>query len=84
METKVEKQTQERSEFKVGHYKHSENDYSLSIQVEDRHVLLGVYSWTPKIGYHAHLDIYGLTPDDIQRLGELLITEALKIKAETT
>ena len=84
METETqEPQTQEIPKIEVGHCKHHENDYSLSINVQDRHVGLSAYNWSHRIGYHACLDIYDLTPDDIQRLGELLITEALKIKATT-
>ena len=84
METETqETQTQEKPEIEVGHCKHAENDYSLSINVENRHVGLGTYHYNHRIGYRASIDIYDMTRDDIQRLGELLITEALKIKATT-
>jgi len=79
-----EPQTQETPAIKVSHCKHNKGDFSLRINVENRHVDLTTYNWDHMIGYHASIGIFDLTPDDIQRLGEMLITEALKIKAETT
>jgi len=85
METEIqEPQTQEIPAIKVSHCKHNKGDYSLRIDVENRHVDLTAYNWDHMTGYHAGISIFDLTPDDIQRLGEMLYTEALKIKAETT
>jgi len=73
-------ETEKKPEIKISHTQHNEDEYSISLEIEDRHVSLSTYGWSHKQGYMADVSIFDLSVDEIQKLGEALITEALRIK----
>lgn len=81
----VQEETQQKPQgFRITHTHHDKGDYSISIETENRHISLTTWSYNHRPGYRAGIAIFDLTINDIQKLGEALITEALKIKAEAT
>ena len=65
-----------KPEFKVSHCRHGDNQYSLSIAVDDIHVDLSTHSYTHLPGHHVDVTFYNLGPEGVMDLAKLLADEA--------
>jgi hypothetical protein len=64
--------------IRVRYCKHSESDYSLSLDVEEGHM---VESTSHRRG-GCTVAVFSLTPTDIKTLGQAIIEQAIKIELE--
>ena len=78
-------ETEEKAkpEIKISYCSHDQKglDYSLDIEVHDRHVTLDTYSWDHMPGYQAKVVIFDMTVEDIKKLGEAILETAFRIRA---
>ena len=74
---------QAKPEINVSYCSHDQKglDYSLGIEVQDRHVTLDTFSWDHKPGHEAKIVIYELTVESIKKLGEAILETAFRIRA---
>jgi len=72
-----------KPEIKASYCSHDAKglDYSLDIEVQDRHVTLDTFSWDHKLGHEAKIVIYELTVEEIKKLGEAILETAFRIRA---
>ena len=69
-------------ELSASHTNHSNDKYSISIDVRNAHTSLSSHSYPHIPGTCSDLVIYGLTVPDIKALSQAILTEALKIEME--
>lgn len=67
-------------ELSVRHTSHEKGRYSLSLSITNTHVGLSTHAYPHCPGNRNTIDIFGMTPEDILRLGNLITAEAFKIK----
>ena len=72
-----------KPEIKISYCSHDQRglDYSLDIEVHDRHVTLDTFSWDHKPRHEAKIVIYELTIEEIKKLGEAILETAFRIRA---
>jgi hypothetical protein len=72
-----------KPEIKASYCSHDAQglDYSLDIEVHDRHVTLDIFSWDHMPGHEAKIVIYELTVEEIKKLGEAILETAFRIRA---
>lgn len=72
-----------KPEIKVSYCSHDQKglDYSLDIEVHDRHVTLDTFSWDLMPGHEAKIVIFELTVEGIKQLGEAIMETAFRIRA---
>ena len=67
-------------ELKVNHTKHDRGSYSVGITIANTHVSLSSHAYPHCPGNTTTLDIFGLAPEDVLKLGNLITAEAFQIK----
>lgn len=67
-------------ELEVAHTKHEHDRFSITITTRDTHVSLSSHPYPHCSGNRSTIDIFSMTPDDILKLGNLIIVEAFKVK----
>lgn len=78
-------ETEEKAkpEMKLSYCSHDAKglDYSLDIEIQNKHVTLDTYSWDHMPGHLAKIAIFDLTVEEIKGLGEAILETAFRIRA---
>lgn len=80
MTPEVKEAQLEQVEIKAGTTKGKENEYNLSLEVENAHVTLTTYPWSYRKGNNTDITIFSLTPDQIKETAEAILEQYYKIK----
>ena len=67
-------------ELTVHHTSHGDGLHSLTINICNAHVSLSSHAYPHCPGNRNRIDIFGITPEDALKLGNLITAEAFKIK----
>ena len=66
--------------IKVRHCKHADDEYSITLAAENRHIGLSVSHWSNCPGGSADISIFKLSISEIKELGAAIIAEVAKIE----
>jgi len=80
MPTDAQTETMKRPPIKVRHCKHADDEYSITLATENRHIDLSVSHWSHCPGGSADISIFTLSISEIKELGAAIISEAAKIE----
>ena len=70
----------ETLELSVRHCRHSQGNYSLTINTGNCHVSLNSHAYNHRPGNNRNRSSLGMKPEDVLKLGNLITAEAFRIK----
>jgi len=80
----TEAETKKKEQIKVRHTKHSSEEYSLTIEVENKHVGLSSHAYSHAPGNYSSIAIFDMTVKEMQDLARKIQERALAIRAAET